>query len=129
MTCGKDFMNSKIYSFKDLEVWKKSCDLSVEVYSITNNFPKEEIYGITSQIRRSAVSIPSNIAEGCARDSTKEYIRFISIALGSVAELRTQIEISLKVGFLNEKTFLNLEDKIVTIYKMLLGLKAKLKKI
>ncbi|MFC1859599.1 four helix bundle protein [Thermodesulfobacteriota bacterium] len=73
-----------------LEVWQRSMDLAVEIYRVTETFPKEEVYSLTSQIRRCAVSIPSNVAEGAARNSRKEFARFLYIALGSAAELATQ---------------------------------------
>ena len=79
---------------KKLDVWKYSMDLVVHVYKITSNFPKSEVYGLTSQMRRCAVSVPSNIAEGAARNSNKEYNRFLAIALGSLSELETQLLIA-----------------------------------
>ena len=86
-------MLEKINSYRDLIVWEKAINLTVEIYKITENFPKEEIYGLTSQMRRSAVSIPSNIAEGRNRGTRKDFCNFLRIALGSCAELSTQIEI------------------------------------
>ena len=83
---------------KDLDVWKLSIDLVKDVYNITKTFPQSEIYGLTSQIRRCAVSIPSNIAEGSARSSNKEFIQFLYIALGSCAELETQLIISKEIN-------------------------------
>ena len=109
---------------KDLDVWKKSIELVTEIYSITANFPNEEKYGIVSQIRRAAVSIPSNIAEGCARFSDKENLRFFDIARGSLAELETQLIISKNLGFIDSD---NLIKKISTIAQMLSGLKRHLK--
>ena len=82
---------------KDLDVWKLGIELVQEVYEVTKVFPKEEMYGLTSQIRRAAVSIPSNIAEGYARESIKELIRFLYISLGSLSELETQLLISIKL--------------------------------
>ena len=81
----------KIRSYKDLKIWKRSIELVKDVYEMTGLFPKEELYGLTSQIRRSAISIPSNIAEGFTRFYNKEYRQFLYIALGSCAELETQI--------------------------------------
>jgi len=107
---------------KDLEVWKKSIELVTEIYQITNDFPKEETYGLTSQIKRSAVSVPSNIAEGAARQSNKEYIQFLYIALGSLMELDTQLVIAKNINFVDEKMLSNIDDKIETIGKMLNGL-------
>lgn len=109
---------------KDLDVWKKSIELVTEIYSITANFPNEEKYGIVSQIRRAAVSIPSNIAEGCARFSDKENLRFLDIARGSLAELETQLIISKNLGFIDSD---NLIKKISPIAQMLSGLKRHLK--
>jgi four helix bundle protein len=88
----------KVSSYRDLLVWKKSMDLSVEVYQLTRGFPREEVFGLASQLRRSAVSIPSNIAEGQGRSGTKEFQQFLSIARGSTCELQTQLEIALRTG-------------------------------
>ena len=90
----------EVKSYQDLIVWQKAMDLVTEIYRITKNFPKEEIYGLTNQMRRAAISIPSNIAEGHARKSRAEYIRFLSIAQGSRAELETQILIAVRLGYL-----------------------------
>lgn len=87
-------------SYRNLVVWQKSVDIVVEVYRLTEKFPKEEIYGLTSQMRRASVSIPSNIAEGSRRGSKKDFKNFILIAYGSGSELETQIEISLRLGFI-----------------------------
>ena len=88
--------------YKDLEVWKLSMNLVVEVYQATGNFPKEELFGLVSQIRRTAVSIPSNIAEGCGRKSSKEYIQFLYISKGSLLELETQFEIAFSLKYLSD---------------------------
>lgn len=84
---------------KDLDIWNLSIDLVEDVYTLTRNFPREEIYGLTSQMRRAAVSIPSNIAEGAARNSKKEFIHFLYVALGSLSELETHLVITRKLGF------------------------------
>jgi four helix bundle protein len=94
-------LNSQTH--KDLEVWNQGIDLVAKIYSITNHFPKEELYGLTSQIRRSAISVPSNIAEGYARASRKELIQFLYISLGSISELETQIIIAVKLGFISDE--------------------------
>jgi four helix bundle protein len=86
-----------IHSYKELTVWQRSIELTTAIYELTENFPKEEIYGITSQMRRSSVSIASNIAEGRFRGTKKDYVQFLRIAYGSGAELETQIEISKKL--------------------------------
>jgi len=105
---------------KDLDVWKESIDLAKDMYKLTGQFPKEELYNLTSQIRRCAVSIPSNIAEGAARKSKKEFINFLYVALGSCAELETQLIISKELGFIVHETvtFENIEK----IKKKILGL-------
>ena len=110
---------------KDLDVWKESMKLVKQIYLITANFPKEETYGLVSQIRRSAISIPSNIAEGAARNSNKEFIQFLYVSLGSLAELETQLLLSQEIGFIE---YLPFEDTIEHIRKMLLGLIKYLKK-
>jgi len=85
-----------------LEAWKEAVELSVNVYGLTKGFPKEELYALTSQLRRAAVSIPSNIAEGCARNTNGESIHFLYIALGSLAELETQLIIAMKLGYIEK---------------------------
>ncbi len=107
---------------KDLIVWQKSMTLVKELYRITQSFPKEEMYGITSQIRRAAVSIPSNIAEGYGRGHEKELIQFLYIALGSASELETQLIICKDIGYINEAVFNELNDLNVEIIKMLSAL-------
>ena len=108
---------------KDLDVWKRSLEFVMDIYKISRNFPKEEMYGITSQIRRSAVSIPSNISEGAARSSDKEFAHFISISLGSIAETETQLIITRNLGYISEVDFNQLEIKLTEIRKLALGLK------
>jgi four helix bundle protein len=113
--------------YKELEVWEKGISLVLKVYEITKIFPKEECYALTDQIKRAAVSIPSNIAEGASRNTTKEFIQFLYIARGSASELETQIIIAEKLGYLkNEGTLYN---EIIVIRKMLNALITSLKKI
>lgn len=107
---------------KDLIVWQKSMALVKELYRITQSFPKEGLYGITSQIRRAAVSIPSNIAEGYGRGHEKELIQFLYIALGSASELETQLIICKDIGYVSETVFNELNDLNVEIIKMLSAL-------
>ena len=109
-------------SHKDLDVWKRSVTLVTNIYSITSKFPKEEIYGITNQVRRAAVSLPSNIAEGAARKNSKEFIQFLYIALGSNAELETQIIICRNLDYLSEKVSIDILKEINEIRNMILGL-------
>jgi four helix bundle protein len=106
---------------KDLIVWKKSIDFVTDIYKETNVFPKQEQYGLVSQLRRAAVSIPSNIAEGASRKSRKEFIQFLHIARASSSELETQLIISKKIGYLSSDN-LDLEEKLSVISKMLTGL-------
>jgi four helix bundle protein len=87
-----------VRSYRDLEVWQKSMDLSVAIYRLTQSFPREEIYGLSAQLRRAAVSIPSNIAEGQGRLNTREFRQFLGIARGSICELQTQLEIARALG-------------------------------
>ena len=110
---------------KDLEVWKKSMDLVEDVYKLMKQLPESEKYGLISQIKRSSISIPSNIAEGAARASTKEFIRFLNIASGSLSELETQLLLLDRLGFCSPEK--NLNEEIQTIGKMLYGLKLSLK--
>ena len=113
---------------KNLEVWKKSINLVVNVYKISGAFPKTEKYGLISQIQRAVVSVPSNIAEGAARNSTKEYIRFLSIAQGSLSELETQLIISEKLGYkISQSTiFVDIENISKMLYRLRETLKKKL---
>ena len=104
---------------KDLIVWQKSMALVKELYQISHSFPKEEIYGITSQMRRAAVSIPSNIAEGYGRGHEKELIQFLYIALGSASELETQLIICKEIAYLTEEEFDRLNSLNIEIVKML----------
>jgi four helix bundle protein len=98
---------------KDLEVWKLSMELVEEIYDLTRSFPKEEQYGLTSQIRRASISIPSNIAEGAARKGNKEYLQYLYVSLGSLSELETQILISKRLKYIeSEEEIIGLIDKI-----------------
>jgi len=110
----------KVKSHKDLKVWQESMTLVVAVYKATEDFPKHEIYGLTSQIRRAAVSIPSNIAEGAGRRGNKEFIRFLYIALGSLSEVETQLEIAFRLNYLESIEDIN--KSIYFIRKMLANL-------
>ncbi|MBI4846592.1 MAG: four helix bundle protein [Candidatus Omnitrophica bacterium] len=108
----------KISSYKELKAYQKSYELAKLLYEITKDFPREEMYGITSQLRRACISIPSNIAEGYMRGS-KEYIQFLKVALGSAAELETQICLSKDLGFLKDVDFNKLNDLNVEVMKLL----------
>lgn len=107
-----------IKSYRDLEVWKKSIQLVKQIYISTKNFPKEETYGLTNQMRRAAVSIASNIAEGKSRQTKNEYIQFLYIALGSASELDTQLVISKELDYINGQTENDLAENIDHISRM-----------
>lgn len=111
-----------LQTHKNLDVWKRSIDRVTSVYQISESFPEIETFGITNQMRRAAVSVPSNIAEGACRQSNKEYIQFLYIALGSVMELETQLIITYNLSYLDEKNFNKLSEEISEIGKMLNGL-------
>jgi four helix bundle protein len=109
-------------NYKELKVWQRSYQLCLEVYKITKIFPKEETYGLTSQIRRSAVSLPSNIAEGYGRKTTLEYVRSLYIAYGSNCELETQILLSGDLGYIEAAKLRKLHDEIGEVERMLKAL-------
>ena len=108
----------KIKSFKDLRIWQEGINLVKDIYILTKGFPKDEMYGLTSQMRRCSVSIPSNIAEGFRRYHNKEYKQFLSITLGSCAELETQVIISHELGYIKEESKEEIVEKIQYICKM-----------
>ena len=105
-----------------LRAFEMADEVAVLVYKVTVSFPKEEIYGLTSQMRRAAVSVPSNIVEGCARDSQADYLRFLTMAFGSLKELHYQMDLSKRLGFLKNKDSLHIEPKFVEAEKVLNGL-------
>jgi four helix bundle protein len=116
-----------IKTFRDLIVWEKSMGLVTEIYKMTKIFPKEEIYGLTSQIRRCAVSVPSNIAEGYGRKSTDDYLRFLQISIGSLYEIQTQIEIAFNLKYLPDNQFQQIYESTREIERMLSSLIRKVK--
>ena len=113
-------------SYRDLVVWQKSMEMVRLIYQLTNTFPKEELYSLTSQVRRSAVSIPSNIAEGYGRQHRLEYIGFLQIARGSLFELQTQMELAIMIGYLKREELITVDLLSVEIEKMLNSLIGKL---
>lgn len=117
-----------VKNYKDLIAWQKAMDIVEFVYSATNNFPNEEKYILTSQIRRSAISIPSNIAEGSSRSSTKEFIRFLDIAKGSLKELETQMLIAERLKLIDKNEIKNLLDKTEEVGRIMYYLKISLLK-
>ncbi len=120
-------MDKEVKTYRDLMVWQKAMVLVTEVYRQTKVFPKEEVYGLTSQVRRCAISIPSNIAEGYGRNSTSDYIRFLQIASGSLYELQTQLEISMNLEYLSKGVVERLYSLSREIERMLSSLIRKLK--
>jgi len=119
-------MEEKIKSFKDLKIWQKGIEIVTDIYTLTKKFPKEELFSLTSQLRRSAISIPSNIAEGFKRFHNKEYKQFLFITLGSCAELETQIIIAKELKYINENEEVKLLEKLDHICRMTSSLIKKL---
>ena len=113
-------------NFKKLDIWIKSMSVVTEIYQITNTFPSLERFGLISQMQRSAVSIPSNIAEGSAKTSNKDFARFLEISIGSAFELETQLIVSYNLKYIDTIAFENLSDKISEIQRMIYGFKNKL---
>lgn len=113
---------AEIKTHKDLLVWKKGIDLVEQIYKFTKQFPKEELYGITNQMRRCAVSISANIAEGSGRKNKAEFIQFLHIALGSASELETHLIISQRLGFLSINSYDEIMNALNEIIKMICGL-------
>ena len=107
-----------IKSYRDLDIWKRSRTMVTTIYRATSAFPKREMFGLTSQLRRAAVSVPSNIAEGAARLYTREYIRFLSNALGSIAELETQLLVSVDLGYITEQRIQSIMQELDEIGRM-----------
>ena len=109
-----------IKTFRDLKVWQKSMDVVKEIYKISANFPGDEKYVLTPQLRRAAISVPSNIAEGYGRNATKDYKRFLQISMGSIYELQTQVEIAFEVNYFNDKEkYIHLQEKLNELTRML----------
>jgi four helix bundle protein len=115
-------------SFRELQVWQRGMQIVESVYRVSGGFPKAEIYGLTSQIRRAAVSVPSNIAEGHTRASTKEYLRHISVAEGSLAEVETQLEIAARLNYVCEEQLSPIRDECVYLGRQLHQLRGALVK-
>ena len=111
---------------RNLEAWKESINFVTEIYTLTKGFPKEELWGLTSQIRRASISIPSNIAEGCGRTTPKETARFMDIALGSIAEVETQLIIAENLGYINSEELI---IKLGRINALVQGIKKYLNKV
>jgi four helix bundle protein len=117
-----------VSSFEDLDVWKEGCNIAIEMYGVTNNRNFSKDFGLRDQIRRSSVSIPSNIAEGKERETVNELVRYLYIAKGSSAELKTQLFIAHKVGYVTARTYTYFSERIVKVSKMLGSFISKLKR-
>jgi four helix bundle protein len=117
-----------VQSHRELEVWQLGMDLAEECYRVTKSFPKEELFGMTSQIRRAAVSIPANIAEGQGREHTKEFLHHLSVARGSLVELETHLMLSQRVGLLDQAKATHILAQTERISRMLSGLRKALDK-
>ncbi len=116
-----------IKSYRELIVWQKASILALKVCRLTGSFPKEEIFGLTSQMRRAAISIPSNIAEGRSRNTRRDFVQFLRIALGSAAELQSQLDIAEKLSLVDKLTYNESDGLIVEIMRMLSTMISKLK--
>ena len=117
-----------VNSFRDLRVWQAGMELAESIYQLTATFPKQEMYGLTSQLRRAAVSVPSNIAEGHTRESTKEYLHHISMAQASLAEVQTQVELAGRLGYAAAEKIAHIIEACVTLSKQLFALRNALAK-
>ena len=117
-----DSKKPKVKSYRDLLVWQRGISLVKQVYILTSHFPKEEVYGLSSQVRRAAVSIPSNIAEGQARKNTAEFRQFLHIALGSLAEVDTQLELAIQLAYISASDISNAANLVLELRKMLYSL-------
>lgn len=115
-------MNEKINTYRNLIVWQKSVALVTAIYTLTKTFPQEEKFGIVSQLNRASVSIPSNIAEGWGRESSKNYLQFLRISRGSLMETETLLEISKNLKYINDTNFKVISDNIEEVSKILQGL-------
>ena len=117
-----------MHNYKNLDIWKEAMTLAYQVYEVTRNFPDMEKFGIVSQMTRAAVSVPSNIAEGAGRETDKDFIHFLSIAVGSLFELNTQIQLSEQIGYLTKEQSLLLQDQITKLECKIVALKDRLRK-
>jgi four helix bundle protein len=115
-----------VKDFRDLKVWQKAHQLTLSIYQATSSFPSEEKYGLVTQLRRSAVSIPSNIAEGCGRGSDPELGRFLQVAMGSASELEYELLLSHELGFVNRELHQELSERTTEVKRMLASLLQKL---
>ena len=113
---------------KDLRVWHQGIELVTAIYLITKTYPKEEIFGLVSQMRRAAISVPSNIAEGYARGTDREKLHFLRISSGSMSEIETQVMLSLNLGYISQESYKELSEKVTSVWKQLNALISSIKK-
>ncbi|RJQ55913.1 MAG: four helix bundle protein [Nitrospiraceae bacterium] len=114
-------------NFKELNVWKKSHQLTLKIYQTASTFPREEMYGLTSQIRRACASVPTNIAEGCGRNSDAELARFLEISMGSASELEYLLLLTRELNLINEPDYSKLADEVIEVKRMLASFIKKLR--
>jgi four helix bundle protein len=117
-----------VQNFRDLVAWQRAVDLALEIYRVTKFFPREEIYGLTSQLRRAVVSILSNVAEGQSRRTSRDFLHFLGIARGSLAEVETQLVIASRLGYVTPVDEKLLNDRITELHRILSGLIASLER-
>jgi len=116
-----------MHNYRELRIWQRSMDFVVRIYEVSTGFPREERYGLTSQIRSCVVSVPSNISEGAGRGTNKQFKRFLEISMGSINEAQTQIELAYRVNYLSKEIYESLIDEALQIYKMILAFYNSLK--
>ncbi|MEN8839049.1 MAG: four helix bundle protein [Flavobacteriales bacterium] len=116
-----------MHNYKELKIWNKGIDLAESIYKTVSEFPDSEKYGIVSQHKRASISVSSNIAEGASRKSQKEFSHFLSISLGSLFEIETQLEIASRIKYINDETLKELIEQINELIKMIIGFERQLK--
>ncbi len=116
-----------MHNYRELRIWNRSMDFVVKIYEVSAGFPKEERYGLTSQLRRCTVSVPSNISEGAGRGTNRQFKRFLEISMGSINEVQTQIELAYRVNYIGKENYDYLIGEALQIYKMILAFYNSLK--
>lgn len=121
---NEDFADKpgQIKSYRDLVIWQKGIELAEVIYQVTSKFPTDERFGLVNQLRRAAVSVPSNIAEGQTRNHTREFVQFLYVSLGSLSEIDTQLTIAQRMDYLDEQLYAGIGDRLVTLKKMIYAL-------
>ena len=116
-----------MHNYRELKIWQRSMDFVVKVYEVSKNFPKEERYGLTAQLRSCVISVPSNISEGAGRGTNRQFKRFLEFSMGSINEVQTQLELAHRVSYMSAQIYEPLIDEALQIYKMILGFYNSLK--